>query len=521
VSEDQVIGSWKPKFNPWLIGIVVALAAFMEVLDSDIANVALPHLAGSLGASNNESTWVLTSYLVSNAIVLPISGWLADTFGRKRFFMLCIFFFTMSSLLCGFAPTLGFLIFFRVLQGAAGGGLQPLSQAILADTFPPALRGMAFALYGITVVFAPTVGPILGGWITDSYSWRWIFFINLPVGMLALFLVRQMVEDPPYLSSRKAAGVRIDYVGLGLLTVGIGALQILLDKGQEDDWLGSHFIVALAVVATVCLIALIIWEWSQKHPVIDVRLFKNFNFATANLMLFSVGMIYFSSLVMMPQFLQTLLGYKAQTAGQVLGLGGLVTLVTLPLVGWLTTKFQARRIVTFGWLILGFSMVITALQINLGISYPSARILRVFQNAGLGFLFIPINLVAYIGISPEESGSVSGLLNFWRNLGSSVGTSMVTTLLERRAQFHEVHLVARLSAFNPSFQRMLDGLSARLGSDSRALGVLYRSVLAQAQVLAYVDTFWLLAASSGVMLLLCVVLRPNEPGAGGGEVAIG
>src|ERR1700739_1231681 len=268
---------WFPKGNPWIIAVAVSLAAFMEVLDTSIANVALPHIAGSLGASNSESTWVLTSYLVSNAIVLPISGWLADFFGRKRFFMLCIFFFTLSSVLCGFAPTLGILIFFRILQGAAGGGLQPLSQAILADTFPPALRGMAFAMYGVTVVVAPTVGPVLGGWITDNYSWRWIFFINGPVGIMTIAAVRRIIEDPPYPLQKLGKAVKVDYIGISLLVLGISALQVLLDKGQEDDWFGSHFITALVVVSAVCLVALVLWEWFHKDPIIDIRLFKNFN----------------------------------------------------------------------------------------------------------------------------------------------------------------------------------------------------------------------------------------------------
>src|SRR6185312_12745901 len=296
---------WKPKYNPWLIAVVVALGAFMEVLDTSIANVALPYMAGSLAASNDQSTWVLTSYLVSNAIVLPISGWLAGALGRKRFFMACLGVFTVSSLLCGLAPSLGLLLMFRVLQGAGGGGLQPMAQAILADTFPPQQRGLAFALYGITAVMAPTIGPTLGGWITFNYSWRWIFFINIPVGLVTWLLVRRFVEVPPYLKRLKTAGVKLDYVGIGFLVMGIGALQILLDKGQEDDWFGSQFITTLAIIAAVCLVALVIWEWFQKTPIIDVHMFKSFNFASASLMMFVLGILLFSSLVLMPQFLQT------------------------------------------------------------------------------------------------------------------------------------------------------------------------------------------------------------------------
>src|SRR6266446_10992962 len=297
---------WQPKVNPWIIAVAVSLAAFMEVLDTSIANVALPHIAGNLGATNDESTWVLTSYLVSNAIVLPLSGWLVGFLGRKRFFLICIVFFTASSFLCGIAPSLGLLLFFRVLQGAFGGGLQPMAQAILGDSFPPQQRGLAFALYGITAIMAPTIGPTLGGWITFNYSWRWIFFINLPVGLATWFLVRRFVEDPPYLARIKAAGVKLDYIGIALLTLGIGALQVLLDKGQEDDWFGSRFITTLVVVSAVCLVSLVIWEWYQKAPIIDVHMFKSFNFASSSLMMFTLGILLLSSLVLMPQFLQTL-----------------------------------------------------------------------------------------------------------------------------------------------------------------------------------------------------------------------
>src|SRR5262245_6283258 len=326
------------KHNPWLIAVVVAMAAFMEILDTSIANVALPYMAGNLGVSNDESTWVLTSYLVSNAIILPISGWIASAFGRKRFFMACIGFFTLSSLLCGVAPSLSLLLLFRVLQGLGGGGLQPMAQAILADTFPPQQRGLAFALYGITAVIAPAAGPTLGGWITYNYSWRWIFFINLPVGLLALALVFKLIEDPPYLSSVKRAGVKIDYIGIALLVLGVGALQVMLDRGQQDDWFGSRFILTLAIAAGVGLVALFIWEWFAKNPIIEVRLFKNFNFLSANVMMFALGVVLFSSLVMIPQFLQTLMGYTAEIAGLVLSLGALVLLVQMPIVGWLTSK---------------------------------------------------------------------------------------------------------------------------------------------------------------------------------------
>jgi DHA2 family multidrug resistance protein len=518
---------WTPKFNPWLIAVVVALAAFMEVLDTSIANVALPHLAGNLGASNEESTWVLTSYLVSNAIVLPISGWLANLFGRKRFFLACITLFTISSLLCGAAPSLAILILFRVVQGLGGGGLQPMAQAILADTFPPQKRGLAFALYGITAIMAPTIGPTLGGWLTDNYSWRWIFYINLPVGILTLFLVFRMVEDPPYLRLKRNAGIKIDYIGIALLTLGVGALQILLDKGQEDDWFGSSFIVALAGIAAICLVALVVWELHTKTPIIDVRMYKIFNFAVANLMMFVLGVLLFSSLVMMPQFLQTLMGYTAQSAGLVLSGAGLVLLFEMPIVGQLTTKYPAKYIMAFGWLCLAVGMYYSTKRLDLLISFGAASRLRIIQAFGLGFLFVPITLGAYTGIPPEKGNNVSGLVNFMRNIGSSVGTSMVTTLLARRAQFHQTVLSTHVTSYDPAFQSQVDGLSQLLfksgasAPDARvhAYGLIYQSVLVQSQVLAYIDTFMVLAIAAGIMFLLAFAIRRNDPRAGGKVVA--
>jgi DHA2 family multidrug resistance protein len=424
--------AWRPRANPWLIGVVVAMAAFMEVLDTSIANVALPYMAGSLGATNEQSTWILTSYLVSNAIVLPISGWIAALLGRKKFFMICLIIFTASSLLCGIAPSLVTIILFRVLQGVGGGGMQPMAQAILADSFPPRQRGSAFALYGITTIVAPTIGPTLGGWITDNFSWRWIFFINLPVGILALFLVFRLIEDPPWVKRAKGAIVRFDYIGVGLLVLGVGALQVMLDKGQEDNWFGSNFILALAVIAGICLAALPLWEWFFEAPIIDVRLYKNLNFLGANVMIFIFGILLFSALVMMPQYLQTLMGYSAESAGLVLSGGSLLLLFMMPVVGTLTSKVQARYLIAFGWLVLSLAMYYTTQHLDLDISFRTASVLRVVQVIGLGFLFVPINLASYIGMPGDKSTSIAGLINFMRNIGSSIGTSMVTTLMPGR-----------------------------------------------------------------------------------------
>ena len=519
---------WVPRYNPWLIGVVVALAAFMEVLDTSIANVALPYIGGGLGVSNDDSTWVLTSYLVSNAIVLPISGWFAVRFGRKRFFMACLVIFTVSSVLCGAAASFGLLLLFRAMQGAGGGGLQPMAQAILADTFPPEKRGLAFALYGITAIVAPTVGPILGGWITFNYSWRWIFFINLPVGLLTLGLVLRLIEDPPYLARLKNAGVKLDYIGIALLTLGVGALQVVLDRGQEDDWFGSHRIVTLAIVSGVCLVSLVIWEWFNERPIIEVRLFKNFNYLSSNLMMFTFGVVLFSSLVMMPLFLQTLLGYTAELAGLVLSGGGLVILLCMPVVGQLTTKIQVRYIIAFGWLALAIAMYVSTQRIDLTISFSSASWLRVAQVVGIGFLFVPITLAAYIGMPAEKSNSVAGMINFMRNIGSSVGTSMVTTLIDRRSEYHQSVLVSHTTPGSQNFQNLIDGATQLFihsgmsppDAQHRAYASVYQAVQAQSATLAYVDTFMVLCVISAIMFVLSFILKKNDPG-GGGAVAAG
>jgi len=513
---------WRPKFNPWLIAVVVALAAFMEVLDTSIANVALPYMAGSLGASNDQSTWVLTSYLVSNAIVLPISGWFSSVLGRKRFFMICLTIFTLSSLLCGIAPSLAAIIFFRVLQGAGGGGLQPLAQAILADTFPPEKRGIAFALYGVTTVVAPTIGPTLGGWITDNYTWRWIFFINLPVGILTLFLVYRLIEDPPWVKRAKGAGIKFDYIGVALLTLGVGALQIMLDKGQEDDWFGSRFILTLAIVAGVGLVSLVIWEWFQQHPIIEVQLFRNLNFLGANAMMFILGIMLFSSLVMMPLFLQTLLGYTSESAGLVLSGGGLLLLFEMPIIGTLASKVQARYLIAFGWLALSVAMLYSSRRLDLEISFGFASFLRVIQVVGLGFLFVPINLASYVGMPLEKSNSVAGLVNFMRNMGSSVGTSMVTTLIARRSQVHQMYLVAHAGPGQPAFTQAVAALTSRLfvaGFDAelagrKAYSLVYQSLVGQASTLAYIDTYAILGMGAAIMFVFSFALRRNQPGAG-------
>jgi DHA2 family multidrug resistance protein len=511
--------AWKPKVNPWLIAFIVSLAAFMEVLDTSIANVALPHIAGNLGASSDESTWVLTSYLVSNAIILPITGWFVSLIGRKRFFLICILLFTISSLLCGIAPTLPFLLLARVIQGAGGGGLQPMAQAILADTFPPEKRGQAFSVYAVTAIVAPAIGPTLGGWITDNYTWRWIFLMNLPVGILALFLVVTFVEDPPFLRRTTLKESKVDYIGFGLLAIGVGFLQIVLDKGQEDDWFGSHFILTLSIISAICLVVLVFWELYIKEPILDVRLFKNTNFATSSLMMFMVGAASFSTTVLMPQFLQSLMGYTAEEAGMVLSMAAVVLLIELPLVGRLTTHIQARSLMAFGWGMLTLAMFFSTRRVDLEISFVSAAWLRVAQYVPMGFIFIPATMVAYLGIPREKSNAVAGLVNFVRNMGSSVGTSAVTTILARRAQVHQVMLANHTGLTNPLMQNSTGGLAAQLSISGgnpqgqvMAYGQLYRVMQSQASVLSYIDTFWLLGITTGIMFLLTFSLKKNNPG---------
>jgi MFS transporter, DHA2 family, multidrug resistance protein len=522
---EQVI--WHPKVNPWAIGATVSMAAFVEVLDTSVANVALPYIAGGLGASYDDSTWVLTSYLAANAIVLPISGWLAEVIGRKRYFMISLFIFTLSSLLCGLAPSLPILLFFRAIQGVGGGGLQPMAQAILNDSFPPEKRGAAFALYGISAVLAPTVGPMLGGWITDSYSWRWIFFITLPVVLTAIYLTQTLVQDPPFLHRLKKGGIRVDYIGMSMLALGVGSLQVLLDKGQEDDWLGSHFITTLAITAAVCLITLVIWEWFSKDPIIDVHMFKSFNFAAANLMMFMMGFMLFSTLVLIPEFLQTHMGYTAELAGLVLSGGGVVLLVMMPITGRLTSKIQARYLIAMGWLCLAVGLFYSAHRTDLFISFGFATWLRITQVVGIGFLFVPITAAGYIGIPPEKGDSVSGIINFMRNIGGSIGTSVVTTLIIRRSQYHQQILIGHATPDTPEYRSAIHTLSSDIAhsglratdAHNEAIARFYGLVGQQAHALSYMVTFWILGALCSIMFVLAFFLKKNDRGEGGAVAA--
>jgi DHA2 family multidrug resistance protein len=507
--------------NPWVVALTVTMATFMEVLDTAIANVSLPHIAGNLSVSQDESTWVLTSYLVSNAIVLPVSGWFATRFGRKRFYMTCVALFTTSSFLCGIAPSLGLLIFFRVLQGIGGGGLGPSEQAILADTFPPRQRGMAFAVYGMAVVLAPAIGPTLGGYITDHFSWRWVFFINVPVGLFSLWASHRVVVDPPRLAELRKQVGPIDYVGLGLIAVGLGSLEYVLDKGQEEDWFSSHAIVGFALAAAVCLVVFVWWEWRQEHPVVEVRLFAHRSFATANLMMLVLGITLYGSTVLLPQYLQVWMGWSAQQAGEALSPGGVMVILLLPLVGRLVSRFDPRLLIAFGFTVLSVALFHMAHTLYPGVDFRTAILLRVFQSCGIAFLFVPINTLVYAGIHPSKNNAVSGIVNLSRNMGGDIGIALVTTLIARRSQLHQAHLVAHLDAGNQDLQARLQAIARALthaGSTSveaarQAYGALYRSVAQQAQTLAYLDVLWLFGCFTLAMVPLVFLARRPKPGA--------
>jgi MFS transporter, DHA2 family, multidrug resistance protein len=514
---------WRPRHNPWAVALTVTMATFMEVLDTSIANVALPHIAGSLSAATDESTWVLTSYLVSNAVILPISGWASDFMGRKRFYMTCVALFGASSLLCGLAPSLPLLILFRVLQGIGGGGLAPSEQAILADTFEPKKRGAAFALYGMAVVLAPAIGPTLGGWITDNYDWRWIFFINVPVAALSLFLTNRLVEDPPEIAERRNAGIKIDYIGLALIGVGLGCLQVVLDKGERDDWLQSNFILAFALIACAAIVIAVVWEYFQKDPIVDVRMFKNRNFAISFVMMVMLGLALFGTTVLIPQYLQTLLGYTAERAGMALSPGGLAVMALMPLVGFLVTHYDARWLIAIGF----FACCVALLhmtEMNLGLSFGEAVKLRIFQAAGIAFLFVPINTLSYVGVPRGKNNQVSGMVNLARNMGGSVGISIVETLLAQRSQKHQSDLAAHLTSTSPAFQSRVHGIvEAMTGAGysaadatQRAYQMLYGRMQQQAAALAYNDVIFIFAIVCGIMVPLAFLMRKNKPGAGPG-----
>jgi DHA2 family multidrug resistance protein len=509
----------KPAINPWVIASVVMLATFMEVLDTSVANVALPHIAGSLASTPDESTWVLTAYLVANAIVLPLSGWFSTLFGRKRFYMTCVLLFTISSAMCGLAPSLGMLILFRVLQGLGGGALQPVSQAILRETFPREKQGMAMAVYGMGVVLAPVVGPTLGGWITDNYTWRWIFLINIPVGICSLLFTSLLIFDPPYLVRKSIKdGLKIDYIGLGLLAAGLGALEITLDEGQRNDWFSSGAIVASTIIAVVGLISVVMWELRQKDPVVDFHLLKDRNFAISTLTMFMLGFVLYGSTMALPLFLQTLLGYTAMQSGMALSPGGLAILVMMPIVGFLLSKFEARWLVIFGLLISSYGLF-QMTDFDLNIDFRHAVIARIVQSLGLAFLFVPINTMAFYFIAKQNTSYATGLINLARNIGGSTGIAISTTLVSRRQQFHQQRLLDHLSPLDGAYRSTLESAKQMFmskGADAvhataQAQQMIYNMVQRQATLLSYLEDFRLLAFTFLAVIPLMLFMKRIRP----------
>jgi DHA2 family multidrug resistance protein len=522
--------AYRPAFNPWIIAVTVTMATFMEVLDTSIANVSLPHIAGSLSASVEESTWVITSYLVANAVILPLSGWLSSVVGRKRFYMTCVAMFTISSALCGTATSLEQLVFYRVLQGLSGGGLQPSEQAILVDTFPPAKRGMAMAVYGFAILTAPVLGPTLGGWITDNYTWRWIFFINVPVGCLSLLLSGMILEDPPYLKAQRAARqgqpFRIDLVGIGLIALGLGSLEVVLDKGQTEDWFHSAFIVRLTVIAAVALAAAVIWELRHPDPIINLKLFRDRNFTFAAVGVFFAFAVLYGSTVLLPQMLQTLMGYTAFQAGLVMSPAGIATMLEMPIIGILLSRgVDARWLIATGLGVVAFAAFWMS-GLNLDVAPSQLVWPRVVQTMGAGLLWVPINTAAYAYIAKDQVNNASGLFNLIRNEGSSVGVALSTTLLQRRAQFHQFRLAEHVSPLNRETTSWLGQMTnaARAGgadpvlAQRQGLGMLYGMVQREAMAMSYLDLFWLFGVLSLAVIPL-VFLMKRAVAQGGGMAA--
>ncbi|MFO0858374.1 MAG: DHA2 family efflux MFS transporter permease subunit [Phycisphaerales bacterium] len=506
-------------FNPWIIAIVATLATFMEVLDTSIANVSLPHIAGNLGASVNDSTWVLTSYLVANAVILPASAWLSAAIGRRNYYMLSVALFGVSSFLCGIAPNLGMLVFFRLLQGLGGGGLQPITQAILVDTFPPKMRGMGMAVYGMTVVVAPVIGPTLGGYITDNYSWRWIFFINVPVGLVALALSARFITDPPYLPRRHGADRwRGDFMGLGLVALGLGAMQVVLDLGEREDWFSSPFVVLSAVVSAVSLLGGVLWELNQSQPMVNIRVLRDRNLGLSCLHMLIFGGVLFGTTALLPLLMQTLLGYTAQQSGMALSPGGMVIAVLMPFVGWAVSRFDARWMILAGIVIISYSLWSMS-RFSLEVDFRTIVVARMVQGFGLALIFVPINTIAYATVSPQARNQASVLMSIGRNIGGSVGIGYISTMLARTAQTNQNLLVPHLTPSSPEYGATAAGLAehfAASGFDAdrasvMAQGVLMQVLEQQSRMLAYIDQFQFLALAFLVLIPVVLLMKRRKP----------
>ena len=503
-----------PQVNKWLITASVMVPTLIEILDTSVANVSLTHIQGSLSAGQEEVTWVLTSYLVANAVVIPMSGWLAGLLGRKRYLLGSIIVFTISSLLCGTAVTLGQLIFFRILQGIGGGGLQPMSMAILLEAFPPKERGMAMAVFGMGIVVGPILGPVLGGYLTDAYTWRWIFYINLPIGLLALAMCGSFIFDPPH--QQRIQRNRIDYLGLLLMCAGIGCLQIVLDKGQLEDWFSSGYILILSVIAAACLVGLIFWELNHDHPVLDLKVFRNRSFALGNVLMFSGFFAFFGSVVLLPLFLQKLLGYTAFQAGLVLGPAGILTLFVMPVAGKLSQRVDARLLLAVGLSVNAYALYYMS-GFNLRIDFITAVTSRAIQGVAMPFFFVPLSLVTMAYVSNERMNNASAIFNLLRNLGGSFGVAFVTTLLARRSQFHHLRLIENISPYDPGVVMRLNeiktALTQKLGAFAdhthMAKAVIYGSLNREASAMAFNDAFFAqMFMFLGLIGLLFIIRKP-------------
>src|SRR5436853_797703 len=506
--------------NPWLIAVSVMFATFMEVLDTTVVNVSLPHIAGSLSASIDEATWVLTSYLVANAIILPMTGWLASVFGRKRLLMASVTGFTLSSFLCGIAPNLGSLIFFRILQGATGGALQPLSQAVLLESFEPHDRGKAMGFWGLGIVVAPIIGPVVGGWLTDSYSWRWVFYINLPVGIASIIMTNMFIFDPPYLRRETE---KVDYWGIGMLVVGIGALQYVLDKGQEADWFADRNILILSIISGVTLLVLIYHEWTTDHPIIDLRVFKERSYAAGVFMMTMLGFVLYGSMVLLPIMLQTLLGYPSMQAGIAMAPRGVGSLIFMPLVGFMTSKIDVRKLLACGFCVAGLTLIwLGSLNLNAGcwdIFWP-----QFLQGTGLALTFVPLTTATMQSIQPQRMGNATSLFNLMRNIGGSVGIAVTGTMLTRQRQTIAAVLGERINIYDPTTVTLLGQLKAGFmarGADAvtateRAYAALHGMLLQQASMVSFVWLFRLLGGIFLMLLPLILIMRRPK-----GRVAAG
>ena len=506
--------------NKWLVALTVMLPTLIEIVDTSVVNVALDHIRGSLSSGIDESTWTITSYLVSNAIIIPMTGWLSRMFGRKRYLIFSITLFTVSSFLCGSAWSLKSLVFFRILQGIGGGALQPLSQSILLETFPPYQHGMAMAIFGVGIMFGPIIGPLLGGWITDNWSWHWIFYINVPIGIISILMVMFFIIDPPYMKRMK---MKIDYWGLAFLAIGLGCLQIVLDKGEREDWFQSGFIVTLGIISATSLIFFIIVEMFAEHPIVNLKAFKSISFSTGNIVMFFGFFNLFASIVLLPIYLQTLMGYTATLAGLVLGPGGIATMVTLIIAGRLINKVNPKGILAFGIIVCAYATYLMS-QFNLYADFYTVLWPRIVLGVGMGFFFIPLTTLTMSGIKKEDMGNATAIFNLLRNLGGSFGVAFVTTMLSRRAQFHQFRLVEYLTPFDTAYQmashqsaqvlqyRGFEGSLSEYGS----LATIYRQLMRQASMMSFNDVFYLTSIIMVCILPLVLLMKKGRGGAPSG-----